>query len=107
MAEHSQSLTQRDGKHHLVLEGRLDIESAARFHELAVQAVEAEGPVVLDWSRLEHLDAANAQVLLALRTELELARREFSTTAISAPLESSLRWCGILADFVPEKGASA
>ncbi len=106
MAEHSQSLVQRDGKHHLVLEGRLDIESAARFHELALQAVEAEGPVIVDWSRLEHLDAASAQVLLALRQELAVARREFATTAISSPLENSLRWCGILAEFTPHQGAA-
>lgn len=107
MAEHSQSLVQKDGKHHLVLEGRLDIESASRFHELALQAVEAEGPVLVDWSRLEHLDAASAQVLLALRAELQLARREFATTTISAPLANSLRWCGILAEFTTQEGASA
>lgn|GEM_PF-4040872 len=101
MPELSQRLVQQDGGQHLIIEGRLGLEAAERFHELALAAVEAEGPVVLDCSQLEHIDAASAQVLWALRCELEQARRSFTMTPMPDGVANSLRWCGLLDAFSP------
>lgn len=89
----------------LQLEGRLGLECAAELHRLATAALEATGPVQVDWSAAEHLDGATLQILAMLRRELCEAHRAWTTAAAPAAVCSALRWSGM--DFLAVESAAS
>jgi len=93
------SIHEGEGQAILALCGAID---AAHVTELLAAAVAACGsgkPVVLDWSRAEHLHAGALQVLLALNTELATQGRPLQIPAFSPAVRDCIAAAGLVQSF--------
>lgn len=88
-------IERRLGAAHLILSGRVTIQVVRQLHARAVEARECGGAVHVHGEHVAYLDAAAAQVLLALRADVEAAGREFRCSDWSPPVREILRISGI------------
>jgi anti-anti-sigma factor len=65
------SIAEREGKRAIVLEGAIDIFFAADLRQAALALLEDGEDLAVDCKKLDRLDTATLQVLLALKRELE------------------------------------
>lgn len=74
---------------------RLDISAANTFYEKLLQAIEAESPIVLDASNIEHIDTVGIQLLCTLYQEARSKGIEFRWQQPSDSFRSSARLLGL------------
>jgi anti-anti-sigma regulatory factor len=75
---------EREGKGALFLEGAVDIFFAADLRQAALTLVENGEDVVVCCERLERLDTATLQILLALKKELQQKGRSLQVAELPA-----------------------
>ena len=68
-------MTQQQGANCVVLDEVMDISVAAQWRENLLKALNDEGPVLLDASRVERIDTAGLQVLTAFVKDLRAANK--------------------------------
>ncbi|MFN8601726.1 MAG: STAS domain-containing protein [Candidatus Binatia bacterium] len=74
----------------LVLEGALGVAEAAELHRTALDALAHGGNVALEWSGVESIDTAVAQLLIALAAALRNDERRLDLPAPPAGVEAFL-----------------
>jgi anti-anti-sigma factor len=79
----------------LNLSGVVDVSEARALHAAAREAVGATGPVVVRLERLEALDTAGTQVLLALRRSLEAEGRALRFEGVPSRIADAWRQAGL------------
>lgn len=71
------SLTNRDGKTAVVLQGRFDFNAHREFREVVEQSVkEAPSQIIVDLGGVEYLDSSALGMLLMLRDRAKTAGKE-------------------------------
>jgi anti-anti-sigma factor len=90
-------ISSAEGAPQFALQGRLGTAEAAPLRE-RLRAVAATGArIVFDCSRLEHLNGAGLQVLLALRASVESRGGSVSFAAVPSAIDRCLRQAGVFA----------
>lgn len=95
-----------DGAIVLRLVGVINLCVAADLHAAALRALDAGGPIIVDWAAADYLDVSALQVLIALRRALEAEGRRAWARGTPDWLPRHLALVG-LAEFVPESGSTA
>ncbi len=90
----------------LMLDGELTIRTAAQVHEQLQQAL-AEGHHALDLSRIEAIDSAGVQLLLAARRSLVNGGMGLHIQGASQPVQELLTLYGLRDAFAPAAPTSA
>ena len=83
----------------LLLEGTVHIAHARELHALAREAAATSLPVVIQAQRLQRIDIAATQVLLALRETLIRQGRHMSWSGAPASVIESMRLAGLAESF--------
>ena len=83
-------LVTNEGGAQLVLAGALGVAEAAELHRTALDALATAGNVALDWSSVESIDTAVAQLLIALGAALRSDGRRLDLTPPPAGVEAFL-----------------
>lgn len=76
------SIAEREGKRAVVLQGAVDIFFAADLRQAALALLEGGEDVAVDCEKLERLDTATLQILLALKKELEQRGKKLRMTEL-------------------------
>ena len=84
----------------LVLGGVLDLNAAFQVHSEAIRLLDRSQDLVLDWSDAEYVSSSVIQILLALRTELNLRKRTLTVGADNPEVRTLLEWSGLSPHFV-------
>ena len=72
-----------DKKMHIILEGRLDVESVQDFDDFVSTMPEVDYDVVVDMSQLEFSCTAGLRVLLRLRNHIRACKHNFEVINVS------------------------
>lgn len=91
------SLTENETGATLVLQGSMDVRSAAELHGMAVEASRGERNIFLVLRNVSRLDASAVQILAALAAELSRQGRELHLVDPPAALATALSLAGIRA----------
>jgi anti-anti-sigma regulatory factor len=83
----------------LLLEGSVHIAHARELHALAREAAATSLPVVVQAQRLQRIDVAATQVLLALRETLLKQGQHLSWSGAPASVLESMRLAGLAESF--------
>lgn len=88
------------------LQGLYDINRAHEFHGLALTLAARTDDLILDGSRVERMDTSAAQILLALKKEVESAGRRFELRNLPRNVLSFFECIGLDAVFTTNTGDS-
>jgi len=78
------SIAEREGKRAVVLQGAVDIFFAADLRQAALALLEGGEDVAVYCEKLERLDTATLQILLALKKELEPRGRKLRMVGLAS-----------------------
>jgi anti-sigma B factor antagonist len=78
---------QIDGRHHIALEGELDLSTAPVLEQALARALDSRGDIVVDLSRCSFIDARGIRVLANSARSLEAEQRKLRVIGLNGQPE--------------------